>query len=153
MSLSEDQADCCPHCRKPFEIVHVKFRLSGTAMIAGCPNCAMVSVDVWPAAESQIIDKAKKLAITTWGYWQGAASWMDSLDQRFRYVLTFLIGAVITAAGLRHAVHVYGGIPPEDIRTGALMAIPIVAIVLFRRKRQLRRKRQSTALPRGDSHS
>ena len=64
MSLSEDQADCCAHCRKLFEIVHVKFRLNGPAMIACCPNCAMVSADVWPAAESQIIDKAKKLAIT-----------------------------------------------------------------------------------------
>jgi hypothetical protein len=63
MSLSEDQADCCPHCRMPFEIVHVKFRLSGTAIIACCPNCAMVSADVLPTAESQIIDKAKKLAI------------------------------------------------------------------------------------------
>jgi hypothetical protein len=115
-----------------------------------------VSVDVWPAAESQIIDKAKKLAITTWGYWQGAASWMDSLDQRFRYVLAFLIGAVITAAVLRHAIHIYGGISREEIRTGALMAIPAVAlaVIFFRRKRQLGRKRSSTALPRGgDSHS
>jgi hypothetical protein len=46
MSLSdEDQADCdcCPHCRKPFEIVHVKLRLNGTATVACCPNCAMVS--------------------------------------------------------------------------------------------------------------
>jgi hypothetical protein len=115
-----------------------------------------VSVDVWPAAESQIIDKAKKSAITTWGYWQGAAGWMDSLDQRFRYVLAFLIGAVITAAGLRHAIHIYGGISREEIRTGALMAIPAVAlaVIFFRRKRQLGRKRSSTALPRGgDSHS
>ena len=136
MSLSEDQADCCPDCRKPFEIVHVKFRLSGTAMIACCPNCARASVDVWPAAESQIIDKAKKLAITTWGYWQRAAIWMDSLDQRFRHVLAFLIGAVITAAALRHAIHIYGGISREEIRAGALVAVPAVAlaIIIFRRK-------------------
>jgi hypothetical protein len=58
MSLSEDQADCCPHFRKRFEIVHVKFRLNGTATVACCPNCAMVSVDVLPAADLQIIDKA-----------------------------------------------------------------------------------------------
>jgi hypothetical protein len=63
---------------------------------------------------------------------------MDSLNQRFRYVLAFLIGAVISAAALRHGVHVYGGISPEDIRVGALMAIPAVAlaIMFFRRKRQ-----------------
>jgi hypothetical protein len=65
MSLSEDQADCCPHCLKRFEIVHVRFRLNGTAMVACCPNCAMISVDVFPAAGLQIIDKAKKLATAT----------------------------------------------------------------------------------------
>jgi hypothetical protein len=61
---------------------------------------------------------------------------MDSLDKRFRYVLAFLIGAVIAAAALRHVVHVYGGIPREEIRWDALMAIPAVAlaIIFFRRK-------------------
>jgi hypothetical protein len=137
MSLSEDQADCCPHCRSPFEIVHVKFRFNGTAMIAACPNCAIASVDEWRAAEAKILDNAKKLAITTRGFWQGVATRMDSLDQRFRYVLAFLIGAVITAAALRHGVHVYAGIPREEIRWDALMAIPAVALVIifFRRKR------------------
>ncbi|SDS76581.1 hypothetical protein SAMN05444158_7087 [Bradyrhizobium canariense] len=63
---------------------------------------------------------------------------MDSLNLRFRYVLAFLIGAAITAAALRHAVHMYGGIPREEIRVGALMAIPAVALVIifFRGKRQ-----------------
>jgi hypothetical protein len=157
MSLSEDQADCCPHCRKPFEIVHVKFRLNGTAMIACCPNCAMVSVDVVPAAESQIIDKAKKLAITTRAFWQKVATpMMESTNDRFRYVLALLIGALATAASLRHLIHTYGGVPREEIRAGALVAIPIVALVIvfFRRKRQIGRKRSSTALPRGgDLHS
>jgi hypothetical protein len=157
MSLSEDQADCCPECRKPFEIVHVKFRLSGTAMIACCPNCARVSVDVWPAAESQIIDMAKKLAITTRAFWQKVATpMMESTNDRFRYVLALLIGALATAASLRHLIHTYGGVPREEIRAGALVAIPIVALVIvfFRRKRQIGRKRSSTALPRGgDLHS
>jgi hypothetical protein len=74
MSLSEDQADCCPHCRKRFEIVHVRFRLNGTAMVACCPNCAMVSVDVFPAAGLQIIDKARKLGTATRAFWQKAAA-------------------------------------------------------------------------------
>jgi hypothetical protein len=151
MSLSEDQADCCPHCRKPFEIVHVKFRLSGTAIIACCPNCAMVSADVLPAAESQIIDKAKKLAINTRNFWQKVATpMMESTSYKFRYVLALLVGALATAASLRHLIHTYGGLPREEIRAGALVAVPIVAlaIVFFRRKRQLRRKRQAKALPR-----
>jgi hypothetical protein len=99
MRLGEDQADCCPHCRKPFEIVHVEFRLNGTAMIGCCPNCAIVSVDVVPAAESQIIEKAKKLAITTRVFWQKVATpMMKSTNDRFRYVLALIIGALATAA-------------------------------------------------------
>jgi hypothetical protein len=139
MSLGED-ADSCPHCRSPFEIVFVKFRFGRTAMIARCPNCAIASADEWRAAESKILDSAKKIKIArvTRGFWRGVASRMDSLNLRFRYVLAFLIGAVITAAALRHSVHTYGGFSREDIRAGALMAIPAVAlaIMFFRRKRQ-----------------
>jgi hypothetical protein len=130
MSLSEDESDFCPHCRSPFEIVIVKFRFNGTAMVATCPNCAIASVDEWRA------DNVKKLAITAGGFWQGVAR-MDSLDRRFRYVLAFLIGAVITAAALRHGLHVYGGISREEMRWDALMASPAVAlaIIFFRRIR------------------
>ena len=72
-------------------------------------------------------------------------------SDRFRYVLALLIGALATAASLRHLIHTYGGVPREEIRAAALVAIPIVALatVFFRRKRQLRRKRQSTAFERG----
>lgn len=114
MGLSENQADCCPHCRRPFEIVDVKFRLNGSAIIACCPNCGMASADAWPAAEWQI-----------------------------RHVLALLIGALVIAASLRHVIHTYGGIPREEIRAAALLAIPIIAlaIVFFRRLRQLQRKR------------
>jgi hypothetical protein len=130
MSLSKDQADFCPHCRSQFEIVHVKFRLNGTAMIATCPNCAIACVDEWRA------DNLKNLAITTRGLWQGVIR-MDSLDRRFRYVVAFLIGAAIFAAALRHGLHVYGGITREEIRWDALMAIPAIAlaIIIFRRMR------------------
>ena len=130
-SLSEEQADFCPHCRSPFEIVIVKFRLNGTAMVATCPNCAIASV------HERRADNVKKLAITTRGFWHGVAS-MDPLDRRFKYVVAFLIGALITAAALRHVLHVYGGITREEIRWDALMAIPAVtlAIIFFRRKRQ-----------------
>jgi hypothetical protein len=133
VSLREDQADFCPHCRSPFEIVIVKFRLNGTAMVATCPNCAIASVDEWRA------DNIKKLAITTRGFWHGVAR-MDWLEQRFRYVVAFLIGALITAAVLRHVVHVYGGITREEIRWDALMAIPAVALAIIFFGRKGRRK-------------
>ena len=60
---------------------------------------------------------------------------LDQLNLRFKYVLAFMIGAVIAAAALRHGVHVYGGFSREEIRTDALMAIPFVALtaVFFRR--------------------
>jgi hypothetical protein len=63
---------------------------------------------------------------------------MDPLDRRFRYVIAFLIGALITAAALRHVLHVYGGITREEMRWDALMAISAVAlaIIFFRRMRQ-----------------
>lgn len=126
----------------------MKFRLklNGTATVACCPNCAMVFVDVLPAADLQIIDKAKKLATATRAFWQKAAAPMtESTNDRFRYVLALLVGALATAASLRHLLYTYGGLPREEIRAGALVAIPIVAlaIVFFRRKRQLRRMRQS----------
>jgi hypothetical protein len=130
-TLSEgDLADFCPYCRSPFEIIHVKFRFNGTAMIATCPNCAITCAD-----QTRSENTTKKLAVT-WGSLQGDAK-MHSLDKRFRYVIAFLIAAVITAAALRHIVHVYGGIPREEIRWDAMTAIPLVAavIVLFRRRR------------------
>jgi hypothetical protein len=134
-SLSEDQADFCPHCRSLLEIINVRFKFNGTAMIATCPHCANACVDEWRAAESKTHDK--KLAITARGLWRGVAR-MDSLDRRFRCVLAFLVGALITAAALRHGLHVYGGISREEMRWDALMAIPAVAlaIMFFRRKRQ-----------------
>jgi hypothetical protein len=134
---SEDHADCCPYCRRPLEILFVKFRIRGTAIIASCANCGIAQADEWRAAESKALDKVKALARKSWSLWQGSAS-MVSFNRRFRYVPTFLLGALITAAALRHGVHVYGGISPEEIRAGALMAIPAVAlaIIFSRRKRQ-----------------
>jgi hypothetical protein len=111
----------------------------------------MVSVDVFPAAGLQITEKARKLATATRAFWQKAAApTTESTNDGFRYVRALLVGALATAASLRHFIYTYGGLPREKIRAGALVAIPIVAlaIVFFRRKRQLRRKRQAKALQR-----
>ena len=50
-----------------------------------------------------------------------------------------MIGAVITAAALRHGVHVYAGIAPEEIRKGALVAIAVVALAIIVLRRKLQR--------------
>jgi hypothetical protein len=62
---------------------------------------------------------------------------LDSLNLRVRYVLAFMIEVVITGAVLRRGIHVYAGISPEEIRNGALVTIPAVALVLI----VLRKKR------------
>ena len=49
---------------------------------------------------------------------------IETLNARFRRVFVSLIVAVLVAAVLRHVLHVYGWIPREDIRTGALIALP-----------------------------
>ena len=129
--MSADQAgDSCPYCQSSFEIVFVKFKFSGVVMIASCPNCAIASAEA--------LSESRQLVSITRDFWQGVVSRMDSLNLRFRYVLAFLIGALVTAAALRHGVHVYGGVSPEEIRNDALIAIPAVAlaIIMLRRKRQ-----------------
>ena len=63
---------------------------------------------------------------------------IDSLNHRVRQVLAFVIGALVTAAALRHGVHVYGGVSPVEMRHDALIAVLAVALamIVFRRKRQ-----------------
>lgn len=135
MSVSEHQPDLCPHCQSPFEIVYVKFGFARTSLIVSCPNCAMSSAREW-RAESKALDRLKTLATNTRSFWQGVAGRMDALNLRFWYVLTFLIGAVITSALLRHIIHTYGGISGEGIRTGALVTIVAVALAIARKRHQ-----------------
>jgi hypothetical protein len=40
-----EPSDECPHCRLPLEILSVKVRLSGTAMVYACTNCAMTRTE------------------------------------------------------------------------------------------------------------
>ena len=51
--MGTDQVDDrCPYCRSSFEIVYVKFRFSGVAMITACPNCAIASAEECPSVKS-----------------------------------------------------------------------------------------------------
>ena len=54
----------------------------------------------------------------------------EALNARFRHVVAFAITAVVIAALLRHTAHVYGRYSTADIRAYALMAVPLVAILL-----------------------
>jgi hypothetical protein len=68
----------------------------------------------------------------------GGFSKVDWLNLRFRYVLGFLLTALIIAAALRHVIHIYGGISREEIGVGALLTIPVVlfALAFFKNKRR-----------------
>ena len=63
---------------------------------------------------------------------------VDPLSFRFRYLVAILFVTVIIAGLLRHVFHVYGGLSREEIRVGALMTIPAIAlaIIYFQRKPQ-----------------
>jgi LPXTG-motif cell wall-anchored protein len=64
---------------------------------------------------------------------------MDPTSFRMRYLVGIVLAAVVTAAALRHIIHVYAGISREEIRTLALIAAGIgilLAIVLFRRRKR-----------------
>ena len=38
-------ADHCPHCRQALEIIGVKFKLTGAAVISTCANCGMAMAE------------------------------------------------------------------------------------------------------------
>jgi hypothetical protein len=58
------------------------------------------------------------------------------LRARYRYGLAFLLGAVITAAFLRHTIHTQAGVAPPDIRVAALGAAIVLALVLLGKRRR-----------------
>ena len=53
----------------------------------------------------------------------------DPRSFRLRNFLAIVFAAVLIAAILRHVLHVYAGIPREEIRADAFIAIVIVAAV------------------------
>jgi hypothetical protein len=66
---------------------------------------------------------------------------MDPTKIRMRYLLWFLLAAVITAALLRHFLHVGGGFSRKQILEGALAAAVAGAIIAAAYSRLARRRR------------
>jgi hypothetical protein len=112
--------DRCPYCRNAFEIVVVRFSTFSTGIVLSCPNCAIVSADP--------IDNAK--SVGTLSIIRGFRM-IAAINTRFRNIIASVIVAVLAAALLRHGIHVYAGVSPADIRVGAFLGIPAVALVLF----------------------
>ncbi len=64
---------------------------------------------------------------------------MDPTSFRMRHLVGITLAAVLTAAALRHIIHVYAGISREEIRTMALITAGagiLLAIILFRRRKR-----------------
>lgn len=64
--------ETCPECRLALEIVAVKFRLSGTAMVARCPNCSAVVVQGLREREPNLSKRAQAVRV----------QWMGELVRR-----------------------------------------------------------------------
>lgn len=127
MNSAEEQPDYCPHCHWVLEIVFVNFGFRGADMIVACPNCAIAITNKRVAPKAATVGKAESL---------------ETLDSRFRRILAFAFAAIITAAALRHVIHTYAGVPREEIRTQALLALGafvflfIVTGIFFRRRQR-----------------
>jgi hypothetical protein len=55
----------------------------------------------------------------------------DLVNTRLKHTLAFLIGAIITAAVLRHVGHVYVGFSREELRMYSLIAVPAATLAFY----------------------
>lgn len=118
MKLASD--DRCPFCQEVLEIVCVKFKFFCATMVLACPNCASASTD--DSAGASRPDSVMKPT--------------DGLGSLVRRSLAFLLAALVTAAILRHVIHIYGGFSPAEIRVGAAAFLVMVVSLLFVLKRK-----------------
>jgi hypothetical protein len=128
MQVTAEQIGDCPYCHTRLEIVCVKFGLSSVATVSACPNCAVVAADRHGA---KVADQFSAKEPT------GSVDRITTgLRARYRYSLAFLLGAVITAAFLRHTIHMNAGIAPQEIRGGALAAAFVLVLIFLGKKRR-----------------
>ena len=125
--MSEDQSEFCPHCQSRVDISFLEMGLRITAKILTCPNCGIVAAVRAPSAKSKVpnlVGGTPNRVGTTWR----VSTMFETLNARFRRVVVSLIAAVFVAGVLRHVLHVYGLMPREDIRTGAMIALALAVL-------------------------
>lgn len=110
--MTEDQ-DRCPHCHQAFEILVVRFAVSGARAVSRCPNCALSPVD----QRASVPISRYRIAM------------LNALNNQFKSIIVASLAAVVVAGVLRHTLHVYGGISPEDIRSDSLLLVAAAGIV------------------------
>ena len=128
MRVVADQIDHCPYCRTRVEIVCLKFRFSSVATLSACPNCAMIVPESQHGKKPAVCFSGREPADTV-------AAMANGLRARW-HSLAFLVMAVMTAAVLRHTIHMQAGIAPRQIRGGALAAAIVLALVFSLKKRR-----------------
>jgi len=129
MQVIADQLDHCPYCHNRLEIVCVKFRFSSVATLSVCPNCAVVAAD--QRADAKLADQLSANELTGEEPANKELGIAEAFRWRYRRSLAFILGAVITAAFLRHTIHVQGGIPPAEIGAGAIAIAAAIVVALF----------------------
>ena len=129
MQVIADQLDYCPYCHNRLEIVCVKFRFSSVATLSVCPNCAVVAAD--QRADAKLADQLSANELTGEEPANKELGIAEAFRWRYRRSLAFILGAVITAAFLRHTIHVQGGIPPAEIGAGAIAIAAAIVVALF----------------------
>ena len=135
-----DQSELCPHCQSRVEISFQEFALRITAKILTCPNCGIVAAVRVPSAKSKVPNLVSSIPNLV-GPRRRKSTMFENLNARFRRVLVSLIAAVFVAAVLRHVLHVYGWISREEIRTGALIALPFAVLFYYLTALAIRRRR------------
>ena len=129
MQVIADQLDHCPYCHNRLEIVCVKFRFSSVATLSVCPNCAVVAAD--QRADAKLADQLSANEPTREEPANKELGLTEAFRWRYRRSLAFILGAVITAAFLRHTIHIQGGIPPAQIGAGAIVIAAAIVLALF----------------------
>jgi hypothetical protein len=99
------------------------------------PNSAML----YRSKQKPLIDPVISRRVKV-GVLPGDSPVWDPRSFRLRNFLAIVFAAVLIAAILRHVLHVYGGIPREEIRVDAFIAILIVAAVTVFFQRVSRRR-------------
>jgi hypothetical protein len=97
------------------------------------------SKDCATARRSKSLDRFVDLMkIIEGNAFRGQVRVWDPRSYRLRHLLAVLLVAALVAAALRHLLHVYGGLPREEIRWEALAGalIVLVATLLFRKYRR-----------------